>query len=78
MSTVQATKCNSCGKLKQEANHWFRGISGTSFHVLTATSQLGQNDKKLDLCGEECAHRVLSEWFQNAGAGRPVAVRRPA
>jgi hypothetical protein len=79
MSDVTTKRCDAsgCGRMKQEANHWFRcfvngpaiefGMDSVQFTADVLGSRMGtppQVGHVKDICGEDCAHKLLSEWFQ--------------
>ena len=72
MSDFTTKKCDGCGRLKQEANHWFVAVlGGPTFAVYPYSDgvRIRQRSGEVkDVCGEDCAHKLLSIWFQKQGA----------
>jgi hypothetical protein len=67
MAEVTTYKCDVCGKLKQEANHWFRGqqTPGRWFTVLRWDCDGAASE--LHLCGQECVQKAMTKAMQQAG-----------
>jgi hypothetical protein len=64
MAEVTTYKCDECGKLKQEGNHWFKAISGRGkwFFVINWGNDFPDlRGPRLDLCGLECAHKAMEK-----------------
>lgn len=66
---MQAVKtiCDECGAEKREANHWFQArlfthTAGVSV-VFEKWFETGQPTERVDLCGAECAAKVLQRWL---------------
>jgi hypothetical protein len=57
--------CDVCGKLKQDTNHWFvitvidNGDKMRS--VILTTGSERNNTESIDLCGESCVLKKVSE-----------------
>lgn len=84
MSDFSTKKCDCCGKLKQEANHWLVVVrSPLGCCILPAGSDLVTEVKVglssptspantvevFDACGDDCSHKMLSEWLQRLAGG---------
>ena len=64
----EAIRCDICGAQKRQTNHWFVAyeetgelrISGwNSLHLLSAETK--------HLCGEACAHKLISQFLLRLG-----------
>lgn len=72
---ITTVKCANCGKVKQEANHWFViWISPEHcFHMLPLEKRSFPDawlDSDIPVCGQSCAQRQLEIWMtktRNAG-----------
>lgn len=71
MSSPNNPKCNGCGVEKRDVNHWFIvTLTETTFHILEVTEPgVRAKGDKLDLCGEACIHRAVSQWLAARGRG---------
>jgi hypothetical protein len=62
-----ATKCDVCGKIKGETNHWLRvWVTGTVVAITgyeTETCPLATDASQFDVCGQDCAVRKASEFM---------------
>jgi len=76
VSEVKTFRCDVCGKLKKEANHWFRALVyvGPRFEIVSwgAPSICPQilngwielNPVQQHLCGMECAQKAMAKAMQ--------------
>ena len=71
MSEVTTYRCDVCGKLKQEANHWMRAVlivlESYRMPVFTITGWDGvfpDGANQLHLCGMECAQKAMAKAMQ--------------
>ncbi len=68
---VQAVKCDVCGKLKGETNHWLKvspsvsRLDGGLMFSKDPDFQSGGLTQIEDICGQECAHKRLSAWLES-------------
>jgi len=66
---VNTVKCDVCGRQKQETNHWLvavamPGIDGVMFvQAENALTPREPSYKYEDICGQECAHKRLSQYL---------------
>jgi hypothetical protein len=75
MAEVSTFRCDECGKLKQDANHWFRAteIAGPCFVIRTwedPTLEFVSPDeieKELHLCGMGCAVKAMTKAMGQSG-----------
>ena len=65
MSTVQIIRCDECGEIKKEVNHWFKAwtSSGVDDMGIVMFSPWIEKSIGLDLCGQECVTKVLQRWM---------------
>lgn len=73
MAAVTTYKCDVCGVLKQEANHWFRaflrksGSEGLSFILILWEGRypatIGQ-PADMHLCGLQCATKAMHKAME--------------
>lgn len=73
MATSTQISCDICGAVKQATNHWF--VARTSTYGVRGIAILPINDRTASdpvpgvtlqhICGESCAHKRLSQWFQS-------------
>jgi len=66
VSEVTTYRCDVCGKLKQEANNWFRAIASLAptFGIVTWDAPLQRPSGELHLCGMECAQKAMAKAMQ--------------
>jgi len=73
MAQVTTFRCDECGKLKTDANHWFRAarLELQRFVIVGWDSTLSdfQNPgmdhlDELHLCGMECAHKAMAKALE--------------
>jgi hypothetical protein len=65
-----ATKaCNVCDRIKQDTNHWVVAIVRPGYEGIIFVPAEAAQDPRVegyeyeDLCGQNCAHKRLSQWF---------------
>lgn len=63
---IEQVSCDVCGKQKAETNHWFVIIKeALTFSVVAPVNVLhvvvSEDAELLDLCGEQCVLRKVSE-----------------
>ena len=71
---VETYKCDGCGALKREVNHWWKlRVVGETYKVLTifpaSADQLPCDDDAADFCGTACLLKKISELL---GSGRDL------
>jgi hypothetical protein len=78
MKLPQPYKCDYCGKIKGESNHWWLRVTygpGQAFIVDEWSAQLADQGNVEHICSQECASKALSQWMSqraNAGPSQPV------
>jgi len=72
----QVIRCDICGSQKRQTNHWFiaREESG-ELRISGWNSLYLQSPETKHLCGETCAHRLISQFLMRLGdvATQPAA-----
>lgn len=59
---VDGHKCDECGVMKQESNHWvLASVFGAALHLYPWDAEVPDKDRMLHLCGEGCAAKVQSK-----------------
>jgi hypothetical protein len=62
---VDTYKCDVCGQIKGENNHWFRADTGTSGIELNAWGIIPASATTMDLCSDQCVIKVVQKWLTN-------------
>ena len=64
----QVIRCDICGSQKRQTNHWFiaREESG-ELRISGWNSLYLQSPETKHLCGETCAHRLISQFLMRLG-----------
>ena len=66
---VNTKGCEVCGVLKQKTNHWVVVIVRPDYEGLILVPAEAAQEPRIegykyeDLCGQACAHKRLSQWF---------------
>lgn len=66
---IQPYKCDSCGKLKGETNHWWLLRMGTeSVHLYVWATTVGEvtpdaGNWVKHICSQACAIHVVAKWM---------------
>jgi len=60
---VETFKCDLCGIIKGENNHWFRVDTGASGLELNAWGVMAQTATSMDLCSDQCVITVVQKWL---------------
>ena len=71
MSTFTATKCDHCGAVKKEDNHWFqvqfsRAIFEATHGLVNHWKESFGNPSRKDLCGRACMVAEIAEWMADS------------
>lgn len=74
MSRIEQVKCDICGTLKKETNHWFSAWvdSNGAFRLF----QNADAEFLADICGQQCAIAALNNYLQT-GQILPVKAKEP-
>ena len=67
MSESLTFRCDECGKLKEESDHWYKAqiLPGLRFVVTIWEQTLPDpTAKKLHLCGMECAVKAMAKGME--------------
>jgi hypothetical protein len=72
---VDTYKCDICGTIKGENNHWFRVDGGIMGLELNPWGIMPPTGTTLDLCSDQCVIKVVQKWLteqaQTSGARYP-------
>lgn len=67
MAIIQQIQCDICGVTRQQANHWFACLR-TNHEWVIDPLEVPVNIERIGnariVCGEDCAHKLLSQWFE--------------
>lgn len=66
MGIIQQIQCDVCGKVRQQVNHWFLVEVHNGewlISVLEVPVKIAEVARSKVVCGEDCALRLLSQWF---------------
>ena len=70
-------KCDVCGTLKGENNHWFRADTGVSGLELNAWGVMQPTASTVDLCSDQCVIKIVQKFLTNqaieSGAHYPAS-----
>lgn len=74
MSSFTATKCDVCGKVKGEGNHWFYGLEVGDTATIAFSNRPMQHTiaedliiLNYDLCSEACALKLFNKVIGTRG-----------
>lgn len=80
MSKFAGVRCDECGTIKKDTNHWYRAKAGESsyvFLICRADSPLSDGPGDLDLCSASCASKAMSKAIGvGSTRGEDVAVTK--
>jgi hypothetical protein len=62
---VDTFKCDVCGQIKGENNHWFRIDTGMSGLEVNAWGVMPASSTTVDLCSDMCVIKVVQKWLTN-------------
>ena len=62
---VDTYKCDVCGTVKGENNHWFRADSGLSGLEVRAWGVMQPTGTSMDLCSDSCVIKTVQKWLTN-------------
>ncbi len=60
---IDSYKCDVCGAIKGENNHWFRIDTGPSGLVLNAWGVMQPTESSVDLCSDQCVTKVVQKFL---------------
>ena len=77
---VDTYKCDVCGTMKSENNHWFRIETGVSGLELNTWGVMTPSSTTVDLCSDGCVIKMVQKWLtsQAASGGARYAESRAA
>ena len=68
MSKIEQIKCDFCGHIKAETNHWYRlGIDDDGELIIIPPDCIGHpfnDDIFLDACGEKCVLSGVQKFLE--------------
>lgn len=80
---IKTVKCAHCGKVRQDANHWFvSAVEGGRFRCRPLlTPKVGVNGTSLDArrklkkteepaCGQQCAQKLFEKYLAATASGQ--------
>ena len=74
-------KCNGCGAVKRETNHWYllfiRNAGDVQFVAVSEWSEGDLGEADACACGEKCSHMLLSRWFETRTFDAPALRSAP-
>ena len=74
MSQTVTITCDVCGKQKGPSNSWFRIVHGPQVVAVWIDSEaileLEDGEASADLCGEECALRLIQKKLEESRNAR--------
>ena len=66
MTTEHIIRCDVCGKLKGQVNHWWRVWIGTDCVLrIAAHDKSGADDYKKDACGHQCVTQFVARFLDH-------------
>ena len=60
---VDTYRCDVCGTIKGENNHWFRIDTGVSGLELNAWGVMPPSATTVDLCSDQCVIKIVQKWL---------------
>lgn len=67
--TISQTKCDVCGHIKWEGDHWFKYYYSTADKNFVADNDLSLTSGFKDACGEKCLHAAMGKWLNKQSIG---------
>lgn len=76
MATVQSVVCDECGRVKGDANHWFKVWMGVDNRlVATAVIEcIGSDPGIKDVCSQQCMISLFQRWLDTGSVDKPQMV----
>ncbi len=79
---VDTFKCDVCGKMKGEGNHWFRMEMGDAGIKMCPWGVMKLTQTSVDLCSDQCVLTMVQKWLttmaEKSGARLQDLRRGPA
>ncbi len=78
MAKVESYRCDICGTLKKEANHWFVAVRvpyGAHIYVWDAPCAGHDHENIAHLCGSECATKFMMRCLSQEEVPTPSETR---
>jgi hypothetical protein len=63
MSIVNTIKCDICGRIKGETNHWLKMSNNSSRFTVIVPIATVEYLAMLDICSHECAVKAFQAWL---------------
>jgi hypothetical protein len=60
---VDTFKCDVCGKMKGEGNHWFRLEMGDAGMKMCPWGVMKLTGSSVDLCSDQCVLTMVQKWL---------------
>ncbi len=75
MAEQKTYKCDVCGVLRGEANHWLHArLQDGGWLSFSRWNDARQHDLYLHICGHDCAHVLLSRHLEGTDSADKGAV----
>lgn len=73
---ISKPKCDNCGTLKKQTNHWYMlWTTATDFKLTRWNDQIDPFEKEpFHLCGRQCVNEAIERWIE----GRPIRIAKVA
>lgn len=70
MSQISIQKCDICGRIKGESNHWLKALPyANTYTYMQPMEEL--NNPWLDICSPACATKALNDWITSTQESGP-------
>jgi hypothetical protein len=60
---VDTFKCDVCGQIKGDTNHWFRIDTGGGGLELHGWNAVQATPSTVDLCSDQCVIKTVQQWL---------------
>jgi hypothetical protein len=60
---VDTFKCDVCGKMKGDGNHWFRIEAADAGMKMAPWGKLKPSPTSVDLCSDQCVLTQVQKWL---------------
>lgn len=60
---VDTYRCDVCGQIKGENNHWFRIDTAATTLELHSWGAVEPKESTVDLCSDQCVTKVVQKWL---------------
>jgi hypothetical protein len=70
---ISTLECDVCGEQKSDKEQWFVAITTADMITFYPAGRWASDRWKAeDICGQECCHRRLSQWLDEANRQRSL------